>query len=266
MKIAIIGTGNLGKSIAKGLITNNAITSLYLTKRNIENISEFEGYSNVYLTTNNLEAVEKSDIIIFAVQPSHFENILHEIVPVLNDKHVLISTITGFSIQKIEDIVGSDKFVIRSMPNTAISVGKSMTCLCSNVQGEKRIKIAEAIFNRLGHSIIIPESQMQAATVVCASGIAFWMRLIRATTQAAIQLGFDAKEAQELAMYTSEGAANLLIKNGNHPEEEIDRVTTPMGCTIEGLNEMEHKGLSSSLIQGMVASFKKIYTIKNEQV
>ena len=107
---------------------------------------------------------------------------------------------------------------------------------------------------------------MQAATVICASGIAFWMRLIRASTQAAIQLGFDAKDAQKLAMFTSEGAANLLITTGNHPEEEIDRVTTPQGCTIEGLNEMEHKGLSSSLIQGMVASFNKINNIKKEQI
>ncbi|MCI2227947.1 pyrroline-5-carboxylate reductase [Polaribacter sp. MSW13] len=266
MKIAIIGTGNLGKSIAKGLITNNAITTLYLTKRNIEGIAEFEGYKNVFLTTDNLEAVKNSDIIIFAVQPAHFENILTEIKPYITEKNVLISTITGFLIPKIEEIVGIDKFIIRAMPNTAIAVGKSMTCLCSNLQGEKRIKIAEAIFNRLGHSLSIPESQMQAATVVCASGIAFWMRLIRATTQAAIQLGFDAKEAQELAMYTSEGAANLLIKNGNHPEEEIDRVTTPKGCTITGLNEMEHKGLSSSLIQGMVASFNKINNIKKEQI
>jgi pyrroline-5-carboxylate reductase len=112
----------------------------------------------------------------------------------------------------------------------------------------------------------IPETQMQAATVVCASGVAYWMRLIRATTQAAIQLGFDAKEAQELAMFTSEGAAHLLIVNGKHPEEEIDRVTTPQGCTITGLNEMEHKGLSSSLIQGMVASFLKINEIKKEQI
>jgi pyrroline-5-carboxylate reductase len=92
------------------------------------------------------------------------------------------------------------------------------------------------------------------------------MRLIRATTQAAIQLGFDAEDAQRLAMYTSEGAAQLLITNGNHPEQEIDKVTTPMGCTIEGLNEMEHKGLSSSLIQGMVASFQKINAIKTNQV
>lgn len=266
MKIAIIGTGNLGQSIAKGLITNNAITSLYLTKRNIAELSEFEGYKNVHLTSDNILAVQESDILIFAVQPAHFEGILKAVKPHLTEKHVLISTITGYAIAKIEEEVGAAQFIIRAMPNTAIAVGKSMTCLCSNEQGAKRVKIAEAIFNRLGHSLSIPETQMQAATVVCASGIAFWMRLIRATTQAAIQLGFDAKEAQELAMYTSEGAANLLITNGNHPEEEIDRVTTPKGCTIEGLNEMEHKGLSSSLIQGMVASFNKISNIKKEQI
>jgi pyrroline-5-carboxylate reductase len=266
MKIAIIGTGNLGKSIAKGLITANAITSLYLTKRNLEGIKDFVGYKNVYLTTDNKLAIAESDILIFAVQPTHFENILKAIKPFLTENHVLISTITGFRISKIEANVGSDKFIIRAMPNTAIAVGKSMTCLCANESGTKRIEVAKAIFNRLGHTMAIPEDQMQAATVVCASGIAFWMRLIRATTQAAIQLGFDAKEAQELAMYTSEGAANLLIANGNHPEEEIDRVTTPKGCTIEGLNEMEHKGLSSSLIQGMVASFNKINNIKKEQI
>jgi pyrroline-5-carboxylate reductase len=266
MKIAIIGTGNLGCSIAKGLITTNAITTLYLTKRNLDDIKEYKGYKNVFLTTINSEAVKNSDILIFAVQPAHMENILVKIKPLLHENHVLISTITGFSIAKMESIVGVDKNLIRAMPNTAIAVGKSMTCLCSNQNGKSRIKLAESIFNRLGHSLSIPESQMQAATVVCASGIAFWMRLIRATTQAAIQLGFDAKEAQELAMYTCEGASNLLITTGNHPEQEIDRVTTPKGCTIEGLNEMEHKGLSSSLIQGMVASFNKINTIKKEQI
>ncbi len=266
MKIAIIGTGNLGCSIAKGLITTNAITSLYLTKRNVASIKDFEGYKNVYLTTDNKKAVQNSDILIFAVQPAHLEKILEDIKELLTEKHVLISTITGFSVAKIESTVGQDQFVIRAMPNTAIAVGKSMTCLCSNEKGSERIKIAEAIFNRLGTSIVIPEHLMQAATVVCASGIAFWMRLIRATTQAAIQLGFDAKEAQELAMNTCEGAASLLINTGNHPEQEIDKVTTPKGCTIEGLNEMEHKGLSSSLIQGMVASFNKINSIKTDQL
>jgi pyrroline-5-carboxylate reductase len=262
MKIAIIGTGNLGSSIAKGLITNNAITTLYLTKRNVSGLADFEGYKNVFLTSDNKEAIQQSDIVVFAVQPAHLEKILIEVQPFLTDKHVLISTITGFSISRIEGLVGTDQFIIRAMPNTAIAVGKSMTCICSNEKGGQRLTIAEAIFNRLGTTISIPEQQMQAATVVCASGIAFWMRLIRATTQAAIQLGFDAEEAQNLAMFTCEGAANLLITSGNHPEQEIDKVTTPNGCTIEGLNEMEHKGLSSSLIQGMVASFDKINSIK----
>jgi pyrroline-5-carboxylate reductase len=262
MKIAIIGAGNLGLSIAKGILHSNGATTMYLTKRHPESIKEFEKYGNVTVSSDNSLAVKQSDILIFSVQPGHFEEILNEIKEHLTEKHVIISTITGFSIQKIESIIGENSFIIRSMPNTAISVGKSMTCICSNKMGAKRIDLAKAIFNRMGHSMEIPESQMQAATVICASGIAFWMRLIRATTQGAIQLGFDAKEAQELAMHTCNGAAALLIESGNHPEEEIDRVTTPMGCTIEGLNEMEHQGLSSSLIRGIVTSFDKISQIK----
>ena len=139
-----------------------------------------------------------------------------------------------------------------------------MTCLCANEKGKERLAIAEAIFNGLGTSIIIEEQHMRAATVICASGIAFWMRLIRATTQGGVQLGFDAEEAMKMSMYTAMGAASLLIETGAHPEEEIDKVTTPRGCTIEGLNEMEHQGLSSSLIQGIVASFKKINEIAQD--
>lgn len=266
MKIAIIGAGNLGCSIAKGLITSDAVTTLYLTRRKTEALSKFQGIPGVTVTSDNVAAVKNSDILIFAVQPAHVDAILRSVRPHLTENHVLISTITGFDIDKIAAIVGNDQYIIRAMPNTAIAVGKSMTCMCSNEAGEKRIKVAEAIFNRLGNSMSIPEGLMQAATVLCASGIAFWMRLIRATTQAAIQLGFDAKEAQELAMFTCEGAANLLITSGQHPEEEIDKVTTPKGCTIEGLNEMEHQGLSSSLIHGMVASFDKINSIKTDQL
>ena len=189
MKIAIIGTGNLGKSIAKGLITNNAITSLYLTKRNLAGIKNFEGYKNVVLTSDNEKAVKNSDILIFAVQPAHFENILKDIKHLLTENHILISTITGFSIDKIAQVVGEDQHIIRAMPNTAIAVGKSMTCLCTNPKGANRIKVAEAIFNRLGHSMSIPENQMQAATVICASGVAFWMRLIRCNNSSCNSVG-----------------------------------------------------------------------------
>lgn len=262
MKVAIIGAGNLGISIAKGILHSNGATTMCLTKRHPDSIQHFENYGNVTVTSDNAQAVKQSEVLIFAVQPKQFAGILREVKDLLTENHVIISTITGFSIQKMEDILGSDKHIIRSMPNTAISVGKSMTCICSNKKGEKSIELAISIFNRMGHTMEIAEELMQSATVICASGIAFWMRLIRATTQGAIQLGFHAEEAQELAMHTCHGAAALLIDSGNHPEQEIDKVTTPMGCTIQGLNEMEHQGLSSSLIRGIVTSFTKIGEIK----
>ncbi|WGD35846.1 pyrroline-5-carboxylate reductase [Olleya sp. YS] len=262
MRIAIIGVGNLGLSIAKGLLVNNMISSLYLTKRHINELEGFKANKKVVITSDNGMAIQNSDIIIFAVQPNHLAAVLRKNKQFITPKHTLISTITGFSIQKIEDVIGNQNSVIRAMPNTAIAVGKSMTCICSNEKAILKLNITRKIFDTLGTTLVIPEKQMQAATVVCASGIAFWMRLIRATTQAAIQLGFDAKEAQQLAMHTCEGASSLLIATGNHPEQEIDKVTTPMGCTIEGLNEMEHQGLSSSLIRGMIASFEKIEGIK----
>ena len=149
--------------------------------------------------------------------------------------------------------------------NKAVSINVNPLIMrATDIKGKKVLAIAEAIFNGLGTTLIIEESHMQAATVLCASGIAFWMRLIRATTQGGVQLGFDADIALKMSMQTAMGASSLLIETGTHPEEEIDRVTTPRGCTITGLNEMEHQGLSSSLIRGLNASFDKINEIAKQ--
>ena len=108
-----------------------------------------------------------------------------------------MSVAAGVDIARIEGILGSDKNIIRVMPNTAISIGKSMTCLAANEKGQDKVEQAKMIFNQLGTTMVIPEELIQAATVICASGIAFWMRLVRATTQGAIQLGFEAEQAHE---------------------------------------------------------------------
>ncbi|MEX1382662.1 pyrroline-5-carboxylate reductase [Lutibacter sp.] len=264
MKIAILGTGNLGYSIAIGILSqdNFKFKNLYLTKRNTESLESWSKLLNVKISTENKRAVRFSDVIIIAVQPVQLQGVLEEIKDVINPKtHTVISVVTGRKIADIEAVLGTEVAIVRSMPNTAISVGQSMTCLSANSRGKKNIEFAKTIFNSLGQTMCIEENLMQAATVICASGIAFWMRLIRATTQGAVQLGFDAEEAQELSMQTALGAASLLIKSGNHPEQEIDKVTTPSGCTIEGLNEMEHQGLSASLIRGLITSFEKINQI-----
>ena len=136
MKVAIIGAGSLGQSIAKGLLSNNAVSSLYLTKRNTNSIKSFSDYNKVTLTSDNEKAVKNATILIFAVQPKHFELILNNLKSHLHENHVLISVITGFSIAKIEAIVGSNTCIIRSMPNTAAAVGQSMTCLSTNKKGK----------------------------------------------------------------------------------------------------------------------------------
>ena len=262
MKIAIIGTGNLGSSIARGLINNKSFSSLYLSDRNTSAVDIFEIEEYVTVTNDNVKAVEQSEMVIFALQPKHIDGVLRSVASIITDKHVIISVAAGVDISRIEGIIGADKNIIRVMPNTAISIGKSMTCIAANEKAQDKVAMAQTIFNQLGTTLIIPEDLIQAATVICASGIAFWMRLVRATTQGAIQLGFEAHEAHQLATQTCFGAASLLIESGKHPEQEIDRVTTPSGCTIEGLNAMEHQGLSSALIQGIVASFEKINQIK----
>lgn len=265
MKIAILGVGNLGYSIAVGILNQKKeikCQALYLTKRNISSLEHLNKLSAVKLTNDNKRAVRFSDVIIIAVLPAQLKKVLEEIKDVIvPNKHTIISVATGREIEEIEAVLGTDVPIIRAMPNTAISVGESMTCISSNTMGKEKLTCAKTIFNALGETLCIDEKHMQAATVICASGIAFWMRLIRATTQGAVQLGFHSEEAQQLSMQTCLGAAKLLIDSRSHPEQEIDKVTTPSGCTIEGLNEMEHQGLSSSLIQGLVASYNKINEI-----
>jgi pyrroline-5-carboxylate reductase len=262
MKIAIIGTGNMGSAIAKGLIANKSFTALYLSDLNTKQVEVYKDEPNVTVTNDNALAVKAADIIIFALQPRIIVGVVEQIAHEITDKHIIMSVAAGFEISAIERLLGTNKPVIRVMPNTAISIGESMTCLAGNDAGVAQMEVARTIFDQLGTTLEIPEAHMQAATVICSSGIAFWMRLVRATTQGAVQLGFEAEEADKIALQTCLGAAKLLQTSNKHIEAEIDRVTTPGGCTIEGLNEMEHNGMSSALIQGIVASFDKINQLK----
>jgi pyrroline-5-carboxylate reductase len=132
MKAAIIGAGSLGQSIAKGMLQNTVVSSLYLTKRNTSSIIGFENYKEVIITSNNQEAVKNSDILIFAVQPRHLKGILKDLKFLIRKEQIIISVITGFSIGKIENIIGAKHFIIRAMPNTAASVWQSMTFISAN--------------------------------------------------------------------------------------------------------------------------------------
>ena len=264
LKIGIIGGGNLGIAIAKGMVESGNFTpsQITVTRRNISHLEELKEIG-ITVSNQNEVAVKSSELIMLAVQPKQLEAILLEIQPYLNtEHHLLVSVITGVSIEEIKNTVGNQIRVIRAMPNTAIAIKESMTCIAGQNPRPEDLETVQAIFNTVGETLVVNEESMAAATVLGACGIAFFLRFIRAASQGGIEVGFHADEAQLIAAQTAKGAASLLLKGETHPEQEIDKVTTPRGCTIAGLNEMEHNGLSSALIKGIVTSYKKIENIK----
>jgi pyrroline-5-carboxylate reductase len=259
-KIAIIGGGNLGTAIAEGLIQSGFVQPkhILITKRNIHTLNSLER-SGVLVSDKNEEAVRYADLVILAVKPFQINDILKSLKDELNEeKHVLVSVVTGVSIEHIAASIGKKVPIVRAMPNTAIAIQESMTCIAAKNVNEEQLQYVQDIFSQLGKVVRIDEKLMDAATVLGACGTAFAMRYIRANIQGGIEIGFDAATANLIVAQTVKGAAELLLKRGTHPEQEIDKVTTPKGCTIAGLNEMEHQGFSSSLIKGLVASFEKI--------
>jgi pyrroline-5-carboxylate reductase len=258
-KITILGGGNLGTAIAEGLIKSGFAEPIQLTvtRRTLDRLHHLKE-KGVTTTSDNAAAIEAGEIIIVALKPYNVKEILEGLKKSFDPgKHIIISVVTGVSIQDLNAIVGNVP-LFRAMPNTAIAIQESVTCLCSQHTTNEQVNYVTELFNQLGITISIDEKLMDAATVLGACGIAYALRFIRAATQGGIEIGFDAKTANLIAAQTVKGAAELLLKGNRHPEEEIDKVTTPKGCTIVGLNEMEHRGFSSSLIRGISASYNKI--------
>jgi pyrroline-5-carboxylate reductase len=259
-KIAIIGGGNLGTAIAEGLIASGFVTpqNIIITKRNIETLLPLQ-QKGVAITSNNNEAVAFAEYIILAVKPFQIKEVLEHLKPVLNpQKHILVSVCTGVWVKDIQEVLGNQFPIFRAMPNTAIAIQQSMTCITADNATAEQTQFVKDLFNQLGKTVFIEEKLMDAATVLAACGTAYAMRYIRANIQGGIEIGFSAATASLIAAQTVKGAAELLLQKNTHPEQEIDKVTTPKGCTIAGLNEMEHQGFSSSLIKGIVTSYKKI--------
>ncbi len=259
-KIAIIGGGNLGASMAEGLVSSGFVLpgDLIVTRRNTSALKPLEE-KGVRISDNNIEAVQFADWVVLAVKPFQAKEVLSLIQPYLDaKKHVLISVVTGIWIKDLQESTGNEFVLFRAMPNTAIAIRESMTCICSHHATGEQIAFVSNLFNQLGKSVFIEEKLMDAATVLGACGTAYAMRYIRANIQGGIEIGFSAATASLIAAQTVKGAAELLLQKNTHPEQEIDKVTTPKGCTIAGLNEMEHQGFSSSLIKGIITSYKKI--------
>ncbi len=255
MKIAIIGTGNLGKAIANGLLDSKLVKpeNLTLTKRNYKSLESFDKLG-VVITDDNKKAILHKEVVFLCVQPHKLDEVLTNLKL---ENCIVISTITGVSLTDLTTKINKTA-LFRAMPNTAIAIKESMTCIATNNGSEQQKQTVEKLFNALGETLFIEDELMGSATVLAASGTAFALRYLRAAMQGGIEIGFESDDAKKIAAQTIKGATSLILQNNSHPESEIDKVTTPLGITITGLNKMEQEGFSSALIQGIQASYGKI--------
>ncbi len=256
-KIAIIGAGKLGCAIADGLLESGLHPSnLSLSRRKTATLKKY-AEAGILVTSNNFEAIKNATIILVCVKPQKTAQILKELSSELTNQ-MIISTVTGISLLELKSIIKKELPLFRAMPNTAAAIKQSMTCISTIDSTDTQKNTVESIFKNLGETVFIEDELMASATVLAASGIAFALRYLRAAMQGGIEIGFNSELAQKITAQTIKGAAELILQNGNHPESEIDKVTTPQGITITGLNKMEQEGFSSSITHGILASQNKI--------
>ncbi|MFW6200177.1 MAG: pyrroline-5-carboxylate reductase [Gemmatimonadota bacterium] len=257
--IAIIGAGNLGVAIAEGLLASELVAPehLVVTRRRTE-LLEHLADRGVRTTADNVEAVRGSDLVLICVQPQQLDPILDEISGELDPgSQVVVSTVSGATVAAMREHLGGEIPIVRAMPNLGIAIRESMTCLAADEKSVDAVARARKVFETVGECALIQEELMIPATALAACGVAFFLRAIRAAAQGGTEIGFHADEAIRMAAQTAKGAADLVLAHGTHPETEIDKVTTPKGCTIAGLNEMENRGFSSAMIRGIILSAER---------
>ncbi|MDR3706480.1 MAG: pyrroline-5-carboxylate reductase [Paludibacteraceae bacterium] len=257
MQIAIIGAGNIGGAVASGLLRSKSIGPSDLLVADIEqsNLDAIKKIdSKVTVSNKNKEVAAKADIIILAVKPWLVQPVLSDLSGVISPDKVLVCIAAGIDFEFLSHIIDGQISMFRVMPNTAISLNESMTLISSQNATKAQEEYVLNLFAQLGKSVLIPESMMGPATSVASCGIAYALRYLRAAVEGAVELGFRADVATEIVAQTMKGAVELVLQNGSHPEVEIDKVTTPGGWTIKGLNEMEAHGFTNAVIKGLKAN------------
>lgn len=260
MKLAIIGTGNMGGAIARGLIAAGAWEAGHLictagSDAGLERIRAT--LPGVQVTRDNRQAASEADIILLAIKPWFMGEVCDEIRPILDlSRHIIISVAAGISLQEMEQLLAVPKCpaLFRAMPNTAVAVQDGVTFICQQNASEAQASLVNKLFSALGYTVMTDEQHLEAGTALASCGIAFAMRYMRAAMEGGVELGFRPEEAARIVEHTVRGAASLLLQGGLHPEVAIDQVTTAGGITIKGLNAMERSGFTAAVIAGLKAS------------
>jgi len=264
MKLTVIGSGNMGNAIVRGLIQGSVFKPEDITVIDVQQApldALKKDFSTLNVALSNFDSVSAADIILLAVKPWLIQDVITDIKFSMDySRQILISIAAGVTIENIENLLTKypDNYdfpaIFRVIPNTAIAVKQSMTLISSKWATEEQDNLMLKIFNEMGSAVLLDESKIVAGTALTSCGIAYFFRYVRAATLAGVEMGFYAKQAQEMIVNTMLGAAELLKATGQNPETEIDKVTTPGGITIKGLNELEANGFSAAIVKAMKAS------------
>lgn len=258
MKVAIIGAGNMGGAIAKGLAQGSIVSASEITVANPSQgkLDALKAtYPELKTTNDNKEAAQNADMVILAIKPWLVEDVLTELQ--LSKDQILVSVAAGVSFNQLNDYTGHEGMTMfRLIPNTAISLLQSTTILASSNATPEQEQLMLDIFNEMGLAIMVSESKMAACTSLTSCGIAYVLKYIQAAMQAGIELGIYPKDASKMVAQSVKGAAELILQNNTHPSIEIDKVCTPGGLTIKGINQLDHDGFTSAIINAIKASMK----------
>jgi pyrroline-5-carboxylate reductase len=254
-KLAVLGAGKLGGILLRAYLKQELFSPKRVTAtvKHSEKASALAKELGVSVATDNRKAVTGADIVLLGVKPQVVGDVLKEIAPELDEKTLVLSVAASVSTSYIEQRLGEKVPVVRAMPNTPSAVGCGMTGICRGAHaGPDHLEMARAMFNAVGRTVVVDEKNMDAVTGLSASGPAFAYIILESLAEAGVKVGLPRDVATLLAAQTMKGAASVVLETGDHPALLKDAVTTPAGCTIDGIMELEEGKLRVTLIKAVV--------------
>jgi pyrroline-5-carboxylate reductase len=254
-KLAVLGAGKLGGILLRAYLKQELFSPKRVTAtvKHSEKASALAKELGVSVATDNRKAVTGADIVLLGVKPQVVGDVLKEIAPELNEKTLVLSVAASVPTSYIEHRLGEKVPVVRAMPNTPSAVGCGMTGICRGAHaGPDHLEMARAMFNAVGRTVVVDEKNMDAVTGLSASGPAFAYIILESLAEAGVKVGLPRDVATLLAAQTMKGAASVVLETGDHPALLKDAVTTPAGCTIDGIMELEEGKLRVTLIKAVV--------------
>ena len=260
IRVAVLGAGKMGGILLQAFLKQNlfAPSQIHATVGHAERALALSTQWGVDVTTNNLEAVRQSDLILLGVKPFQVPDLMAEIRPALTPAKTLVSFAASVKTRTIEEAAGMEIGVIRAMPNTPSALGAGAAGLCrGRYVSAEQMELAQRIFETVGRTVVVDEKHMDAVTGLSASGPAYIYIIIEALAEAGVKVGLSRDVATQLAAQTTFGAAKMVLETGYHPALLKDAVTTPAGCTIDGILELDEGGLRVTLIKAVMRATER---------